>query len=169
MSKAFLRESDSDVEPDSPVPVAVLPPGAKNYLTAGGVRRLQEELRRLTEDERPALAARLPDPEARQALNVLDRRVRYVQESLRTAVVGEDAGPADVVRFGATVTLREPDGSQDRYRIVGVDEADAGRNWISWQSPLARAIMQARRGQRVKFIRPRGPVELEIVEIAYEE
>jgi transcription elongation factor GreB len=73
-----------------------------------------------------------------------------------------------VVRFGATVTVREPDGSTTRYRIVGVDETDLDRNWVSWLSPVARALLNARLGDRVTLKAPRGAKELEITGIEFE-
>jgi transcription elongation factor GreB len=167
MSKAFLRESDLE-EPDGPVRRApALPADAKNYLTAAGHARLQAELTRLLDTERPALATPAPDPATRAALQAVDQRSRLLRESLRTAVVPPGGGPADVVRFGATVTLREPDGTESRYRLVGADEVEAARSEINWQSPLARALLQARLGQRVTFQGPRRKTEYEIVGIAY--
>src|SRR5215217_3832076 len=57
MSKAFVRESDFDDLPELPPPSSGLPPGAKNYMTAGGAERLREELNRLLDKERPGVAA----------------------------------------------------------------------------------------------------------------
>ncbi len=172
MSKAFVRESDSDDRPELPPPVSPLPPGAKNYITAGGVDRLRRELGRLADQERPPLAAAAAathDPDAKRELQSLDQRIRSLRNSLRTAeVVPPPAGPADVARFGATVTVRENNGGETRYRIVGVDETDLDRNWVSWLSPIARALTNARIGQRVTFKAPRGQKELEIVRIEYE-
>ena len=74
----------------------------------------------------------------------------------------------DVVRFGATVTIRESNGAEVYYRIVGADEADLDRDWVSWLSPIARALLTARIGQRVRFNVPDGEKELEIVRVAYE-
>lgn len=170
MSRAFVRESDVPQLPELPPLVSPLPPGAKNYLTPGGAQRLRDEIARLTDTRRPALAAAPRDDfDAKRELQVIDQRLRYLQESLRTAeVVAPPTGPADVVHFGATVTVRENDGLEARYRIVGVDETDLDRNWLSWLSPVARALMNARRGQRVTFKAPRGPKEMEIVGIEYE-
>jgi transcription elongation factor GreB len=66
------------------------------------------------------------------------------------------------------VTVREYNGAESRYRIVGVDETDLDRGWISWVSPLAKALLNARIGQRVRFKLPSGEEELEIVGVAYE-
>lgn len=168
MSRAFVRESDVPQLPELPPQASPLPPGARNYLTAGGARRLRDELARLMETERPRLAAAPGDDvDAKRELQALDQRIRYLQQSLRTAEVVPAEGPADAVRFGATVTVRDASGDT-RYRIVGVDETDLDRNWVSWLSPIARALTNARLGQRVSFRAPGGMKELEIVAIAYE-
>lgn len=170
MSRAFVRESDFPQLPELPPQVSPLPPGAKNYLTSGGADRLRGDLQRLLTAERPRLAAApADDTDAKRELQVLDQRIRYLQESLRTAeVTPATAGPTDVVRFGTTVKVREKDGTEITYRIVGVDETDLDRNWVSWLSPIARALMNAKHGDRVMFKAPRGAKELEIVAISYE-
>jgi len=76
--------------------------------------------------------------------------------------------PHEQIRFGATVTVRECSGAESRYRIVGVDETDIDRGWVSWLSPIAKALLNARVGQRVRFKFPSGEEELEIVSIDYE-
>ena len=170
MSKAFTRESD-----DAPEPVLrsraapSLPPGAKNYLTPDGARKLNVELDELTNVERPPLAAAKADAEANRRLSQIDQRIAHLQRSILTAeIVPPPAPPWDTVRFGATVTVREPGGEETHYRLVGVDETDLDRDWISWVSPIARALLNARLGQRVKFKFPAGEKELEIMGITYE-
>lgn len=168
MSKAFLRESDFEDLPDLPAPVAILPAGARNYVTPAGAQRLQAELARLVDEERPPLAASAHDPESKRELQALDQRIRYLEHSLRSAeVVAPPAAPDDVVRFGAEVLLREPDGSESRYQLVGADEADPEAGAISWLSPIAQALLNHRRGERVRFHAPAGARELEIVAVAY--
>ncbi len=71
------------------------------------------------------------------------------------------------MRFGATVTVRGSDGTEVVYDIVGVDESHFARGWVSWQSPLARVLPNARLDQGVRFTPPRGPSELEITAISY--
>lgn len=78
-------------------------------------------------------------------------------------IVPPPTEPTDQVRFGATVTVRDVEGATT-YRIVGVDETDAAANHISWISPLAKAMLNARVGQRLRF---RGE-EIEILRVAYE-
>ena len=170
MSKAFTRESDD--LPERPVvrrPPASLSAGDKNYVTPDGARRFQVELDRLVEVERPQAAAITDPTESRQKLQELDQRIQQLREILRTAVVMlPPAAVDDRIRFGATVTVRGRDGEEPRYRLVGVDETDLDRNWVSWRSPLARALLNERKGDRVRLRLPSGEEELEIVDVAYE-
>lgn len=170
MSKAFTREDDRpDPVPPRRVPSA-LPPGAKNYLTPDGAKRLRAELDALVERERPALAAAEADPAASTRLQAMDERIHELTRSLESAVVvGPPSGETDVVRFGATVSVRAlPDGGTARYRIVGVDETDVARGWISWVSPVAKALLSAAVGDRVRATLPSGEKEMEILGVAYE-
>ena len=109
MSKAFTRESDEAPEPPvRPRPPVRLPPGTKIYLTADGARRLQAELERLTQIERPKLAAAKDDPDARRRLPSLDQQIQHLHQSLETAVVvAPPSAPWEQVRFGATVATIE--------------------------------------------------------------
>jgi len=169
MSKAFTRESDDDGQdlPRVSRPTSALPPGAKNYLTAAGEKGLRAELERLVQVERPA-AALGEEADGRRQLQLLDQRIVHLQESLQSAIVVEPPPqPWEQVRFGASVTVRDRTGSESRYRIVGIDEADVDRDWVSWCSPIARALLNARLGERVRFRVPAGEQELEIVAIAY--
>lgn len=169
MSKAFTREEDIAAEPILRPQLSTLPPGVKNYLTADGARRLQEELDRLSQVERPQAAALPNAEEAKIQLQILDQRIASLNESLRSAeIVLPPDTPQDVVRFGATVAVRNKAGEKSSYRIVGVDETDIDRGWVSWRSPIARALLNARLGQRVKFRFPAGEEELEIVSVNYE-
>jgi transcription elongation factor GreB len=168
MSKAFQRESDFDELPELPRASASLPPGVKNLMTAAGAERLRGELRRLVDEERPPLASRAVDyPETRGELLALDQRIRLLRVVLESAeIVDGSEEIADAVRFGSVVTVRERDRTTARYHIAGVDETDVGGEAISWQSPLARALLNARVGDRVVFQAPAGRREIEIVAIA---
>jgi transcription elongation factor GreB len=166
MSKAFLRESDFGELPDVPRPMAVLPPGAKNYLTEQGAVQLRQELAQLIEEVRPPLAADPNDADTRRRLQSVDQRIRHLQESLRTAeIVPETPRLDDVVRFGSRVLVREKDGTEVEYRIVGVDETELGTNRISWQSPLAKALLNTRPGERIGFTTPRGLTTLDVMSV----
>ena len=167
MSKAFTREDDL---PDPGLPfriVSPLPPGASNYVTPDGAERLRAELNRLLEVERPRAAA-LGDPSAREQLATVEQRIRHLQHSLQSAVVvSPPLDQPQQVRFGATVTVRHPAGEESTYRIVGIDEADPDRGWVSWISPIARALLNAQRGQKVRLKLPSKEEQLEVVHIDY--
>jgi transcription elongation factor GreB len=170
MSRAFVKE-DNDVpeKPAAPRLPPPLPPGAKNLLTPEGERRLRAELAKFAA-ERSQLASRANDDDAtRQKQASLVARFDYVQQCLHAAeVVRPPAKPWDRVKFGATVTVRERSDEQVRYRIVGFHEADMEPDWISFRSPLARALLDAEVGQRVRFKVPSGEEELEVLAVTYE-
>ncbi len=169
MSKAFTREETNGPDiPDLPPLASVLPSGAKNYITQHGAQRLRDELAQLVQEKRPQLAA-ADDLDAKRELGVLDQRIYQLEQSLQSAEIISPLGaPANIVRFGATVTVRDSSGEETRYRIVGVDETDFDHGWVSWLSPIARALMNAKLGERVRFKFPSGEEDLEIVAISYE-
>ena len=155
MSKAFTKE-DGGEEIFAP-PRSPLPPGTKNYITQSGAERIQAELSDLILKKREQ-----PGSQSEQ-LN-RDARIQYLQTLINSFIVVEPSA-SDVVRFGATITLKR--GSQsETYTIVGVDEIDLDRNRISWLSPLSRALMSRRVGDRISFKSPTGVEELEILAVA---
>ena len=163
MSKAFTREDDA---PDIPVvrkPSSALPPGAKNYITPAGERQLRDGLSRLVQ-------TRAQVSEDKAKLAAVDQQILQLENSLRSVVVVPPPAieQRDQVLFGATVTVRERAGEETRYRIVGVDETDIDRDWVSWVSPIAKALLNRKLGERVRFKFPSGEKELEIVGISYE-
>lgn len=170
MSKAFTRESDElPDEPLLPRQSSLLPPGVKNYITAAGAQQLREELNRLAQTKRPRVAASAQGDDAKRQLFALDQRVEELQQSLQAVEIVPPNEDTNEVRFGATVTVRErSSGEELTYRIVGVDETDFERGWVSWLSPIAKALLTARLGDRVRFKFPTGEEELEIVSIRYE-
>jgi transcription elongation factor GreB len=94
----------------------------------------------------------------------LEARIQHLNSLIGSFVVVEPAA-SGVVRFGAVVTLKR--GSEiESYTIVGVDEIDLDKNHISWLSPLARALMSRRVGDRVSFKSPAGQEQLEIISIS---
>lgn len=170
MSKAFTRESDDDDFEEMPMalPSSTLPFGAKNYMTSDGAERIRAEIERLVQVEHPRLAAEKEEI-AKRKLQRLEQRIRLLEESLRSAVITPP--PRDIdsrreVRFGATVTVRRRSGDVT-YRIVGVDEADPDEGSVSWPSPIAKALMGATVGQKVRFKFPSGEEDLEVIAIAY--
>ena len=180
MNKAFVREDapEEEEEPDLPS----LPSGTKNYMTPAGHARMQAELAHLVRVERPEVvsivswAAGNGDRSengdyiyGKKRLREIDRRIRFLTKRLENALVVDPSRQenTEMVFFGATVSVLEETGTEVRYSIVGLDEADPGRNRISWVSPLARALLKARIGDCIRFHAPGGQRELEIVDIEY--
>ncbi len=177
MSKAFVRESEADEEPPSE-PVA--PPG-KNYISPAGYARLKAELKQLGEAERPEVvrtvswAAKNGDRSengdylyGKKRLREIDRRVRFLIKRLEAAEVVHSAGrDSEQIFFGATIKIRTGNGGQRAVTIVGVDETDAVKGHVSWISPIARALLKAREGDKVALKTPGGTEELEILEVRY--
>ncbi len=153
MSKAFTKEDDEIPERSVRVRSSSgLPPGAINYLTAQGERRLRGELEELL------LAQTVKSTKGAR------ERIAELQRVLTSAtVVAAPESPADEVLFGATVTVREEGGELTRHRIVGVDETRLDPTWVSWVTPLARALIGTRVGERVRV----EEAEFEVVKIEY--
>jgi transcription elongation factor GreB len=169
MSKAFTRESDDAPELQlAPRAFEALPPGTKNYITPDGAERLRAELNRLIEVERPRAAALVENARSPGELQAIDQRIIYLDQSLKSAmIVPPPAAGEERVRFGANVRVRNREKIESQYRIVGIDETDLDRGWVSWRSPIAKALMNGRVGQRVGVRLPDGEDELEIVEVSY--
>lgn len=169
MSKAFTREDDLPAETVVVRPVAVLPPGTPNLITPAGALRLRRELEDLVNVQRPAAADSASGEERKRALAAIDHRIRQLERTLPTMVVtGPPPDPDRSVHFGATVTVRNRAGEVTTYRIVGVDETDLDRDWVSWLSPIARALLNRRAGERVPLKLPGGEEQLEILAVTYE-
>ena len=146
-----------------------MPPGAKNYLTPDGAERFRVELLRLLEEERPRLLAEPDEAGKGSALTRMGQRIASLEGILRTAVVTpppSDPGDRLEVRFGAEVAVRRA-GGEVTYRIVGVDETDPDEGRVSWMSPIARALLNARAGQTVRFRFPSGEENMEILTVRY--
>ena len=181
MSKAFVKEADQeDAEPLDAVPA--IPAGVKNYMTPEGYRRMQDQLRRLARDERPkvvetvAWAAGNGDRSengdyiyGKKRLREIDSRIRFLTRRLESAEIVDPAQQKnrDRVFFGATVTYENSRGDEKTVTIVGIDETDLDRGFISWVSPVARALLKARQGDIVELRTPAGVEPIEIIEIRY--
>jgi transcription elongation GreA/GreB family factor len=161
MSRAFVKEPDGEAaEGDEP-----LPPDSPHplYVTPDGLAALQDSLRILQRQSGGPLPA---EPAERQRLQRLRREARIVERKLGRAILVDPHGqPSDKVAFGQWVTVEDDDGKESVYRIVGEDQSDPARGWISWLSPLAQALRGAEIGDRVSWRRPAGTVNLTLLTI----
>ena len=184
MSKAFTKETDQD-DGDDLETTSPLPTGTRNYMTPGGFARMKAELEALVQTERPQLVAvvswaagngdRSENGDyiyGKKRLREIDRRIRFLIRRLDAAEVVDpcarrDDESADQVFFGATVRVRDARGAERTISIVGVDEIDTDRGYVSWISPIARALIKAREGDSVVLRTPNGTEELEVLSVRY--
>jgi transcription elongation factor GreB len=160
-------------------------PKLKNYITPAGLQRLKDEHTFLLNRERPAVtqvvawAASNGDRSenadylyGKRRLRRIDSRIRFLSKRIDSAEVIDPAAPrpraaADRVFFGATVTYKDAAGDEHAVRIVGVDEVDINLRYISWMSPLARALMKSAPGDRVVLHAPTKTEHLEVLDVEY--
>jgi transcription elongation factor GreB len=172
-----ITDEDDDLPP--------LPAGKKNYMTPDGHARLVAERRKLWNDERPEIvrvvewAAGNGDRSengdyiyGKWRLREIDRRIRFLVRRIDNAEVVDPAAPRDddadsQVYFGATVTVANARGEERTLSIVGIDEIDAARGYVSWISPVARALLKAREGDSVTVRTPGGAEPLDVVRVRY--
>ena len=102
-------------------------------------------------------------------LREIDSRVRFLTKRLeKLKVIAEQPAELDKVYFAAWVTLEDEDGEESRYRIVGADELDMHKQYISIDAPLARALLGKSLDAEVKLITPEGEREFYITAIDYQ-
>ena len=153
------------------------------YITANGAATLQSELKYLWKEKRPEVTRKVSEAAAmgdrsenaeyiygKKQLREIDRRIRYLSKRLDEVVV-VDRRPADAERvyFGAWVDLENDEGETARWRIVGADEFDPARHWISIDSPAARALVGKRVDDEVRVRGPDGDLYWVVVAIHYDD
>ena len=158
------------------------PPSSK-YITPEGEKTLKEELRYLWKEERPRITQSVSEAAAlgdrsenaeyiygKKRLREIDRRVRYLDKRLEeiTVVTSAPDDPSKVF-FGAFVTLEDEDGKAHRYRLVGPDEIDPKKGYISIDSPMARALLGKQVEQEVSFDSPSGETAYYILSVDYSQ
>jgi transcription elongation factor GreB len=179
-------DDEDDAEEPTASEAAATPPGFKNYITPAGLERLRAELRFLLTRERPAVtevvawAAGNGDRSenadyqyGKRRLRQIDRRIHFLRKRIDAAHSVDPEAPragraATHVFFGATVRFANASAVERTVRIVGADEIDLDRHYISWMSPLAGALMKAGAGDSVVLRAPGGKEELQVLEVRYE-
>lgn len=166
MSRGFVKEDDAQQPPLVP-PRAALPSGTSNYVTPTGLEQLRQELVLLEAERAAAEADRSNDTDRSFRLSLLNGRLALLAGRLASArLIDPAAQPAGEVRFGATVRLG---GAPERvFTLVGVDEADVAAGKIAFVAPVARALIGARPGQRVRLPLGGTVEEVEVLAISYQ-
>ena len=166
MSRAFVKE------PDEGAPVEGLPERQisdhPNYVTPAGLHQLKDKVGELETRRLELLDGE--DDLAREQLVYVDRDLRYYTARLESAIpVAMSRQPRRKVAFGAAVTVSQNGGDRRTFTIVGEDEADLKEGKISYVSPLAEALVEARVGSTVLWRRPAGNLQLTVEAIEYPE
>jgi len=157
-------------------------PSSSKYITPEGKQRLLDEFSELWKVRRPEVTAALAAAAAegdrsenaeyiyrKKQLREIDSRIHFLKSRLEDVVVVATApDDRDRVFFGAWVRLEDDDGNIVEYRIVGPDEFDTSRGYISMDSPVARSLMKKCLGDEVVVRRPKGEARFTIVSVAYE-
>jgi len=156
-------------------------PKSSVYITPDGAEQLRAELDLLWRQERPKVTQAVSEAAAqgdrsenaeyiygKKRLREIDARIRYLQKRLDDIQI-VDRPPDDPARifFGAWVRLEDDDGRESVYRIVGADEFDPAKGWISIDSPLARALLKKTVDDEVSVELPGGRRNLVVLAVSY--
>ncbi len=153
------------------------------YITPAGQERLKEELSYLWKIKRPQVTQAVAEAAAmgdrsenaeyiygKKQLRQIDSRIRFLTKRLDELIM-VDRKPDDTSRvfFGAWVEIEDAEGIFFRYRIVGRDEIDPARNFISIDSPMAKALLHRSEGDEVVVDRPNGTAAFIVISIRYDD
>ncbi len=151
------------------------------YITPEGAKRLKQELDHLWKSKRPEVTRALSEAAAegdrsenaeyiyrKKQLGEIDRRIRYLSKRLDVLTV-VDRRPADESRifFGAWFRLRDEKGEELAYRLVGPDEFDGPRGYISIDSPMGRAVLKKTAGDEFNVRLPGGEKSFVVIDVRY--
>jgi transcription elongation factor GreB len=167
MSRGFIKEDDQEEVPIVPQR-AYLPEGVPNFVTPAGMDKLLAEKKMLI-DERDNLSS-TNENEKRIAVNFINAKLQLLNDRITEAKIVElKEQPLNEIRFGAIVTLKiEVSGNIQIFKIVGVDEANISRSTISFISPLAKALINKKVGDKITLKRDREDIVFEVLDIAYQ-
>lgn len=152
-------------------------------MTSEGYARLQDELKRLKSVDRPAIIRAIAEARdhgdlsenaeyhaARERQGFIEGRVMELEDKIaRAEVIDVSKLSGSMVKFGATVTLADEETDEEqKFQIVGEDEADVSQGRLSVTSPLARALIGKGIGESVEVSTPRGAKSYEVVTVAFQ-
>ncbi|KKR07574.1 MAG: Transcription elongation factor GreA [Parcubacteria group bacterium GW2011_GWC2_39_14] len=147
-------------------------------LTAEGRSKLEIELKNLKEVRRPEIIEKIEQAkelgdlsenaeyhDAKDQQGRIELRIREIEEIFRKAIVSEQTKTKDKITLGSKFIVKDAAGNKKEFFIVGFNEAAPAEGKISIDSPIGQAFMNAKRGEEVEFIAPRGKVVYQVVEI----
>lgn len=154
-----------------------------NYITPSGHKRLTDEFEHLLKVERPEVTALVQWAASngdrsenadylygKKRLREIDRRLRFLSARLEAALVVDPTQITSTkVQFGATVELMDEDEAIKTFSIVGIDEVNTAKGYISWQSPIGQSLLGKTEGDEVLVKVPVGEITFEIRKISYKK
>ena len=164
MSRAFTKEPDGE-QAEAELPVR---PQSKhpNYITKIGLEKQKEDLNKLLSE--CALLKETNKLDNKNKIKLLDSQIIYLKQRVESAIPIEiNIQEKNDIRFGATIDLIDNNANKYRFSIVGQDEVDTNKGFISWVSPLGKALIGKQPGDIVTWTRPIGDIELEIISFYY--
>jgi transcription elongation factor GreB len=165
MSRGFVKDDDQEEVPIVPQR-SYLPEGVTNFVTRAGMDQLMAEKEILIHEKNNLSSTN--DNEKRIAVNYINAKLQLLNNRIADArVVDLKEQPQDEIRFGAIVTLKTGvSGNIQIFQIVGVDEADIAKGKISFISPLAKALISKKVGDRIALKRDKEDIVFEILDIS---
>jgi transcription elongation factor GreB len=165
MSRAFVKEDDQEEAPFIP-PRSSLPAGETNYVTPTGKKSLLKEKQAL-ENEKAQVKNLEKEQDRRRTMAIINGKLKLLDERINSArVLDPKDQPNKEVRFGAKVKFRMDDRLQN-FQIVGVDEADVKDKKIAFTSPIAKALIGRKIGDKVDFILGNEKRKIEVIDFHY--
>ena len=151
------------------------------YITAEGARLLKKELNQLWKIERPKVTQQVSEAAAlgdrsenaeyiygKKRLREIDRRVRYLTKRLEEIKVVSQTPPDETkAYFGCFISIESKEGNKSKYRLVGPDEINPEKGYISVDSPLGKAVLGKEVGARVNIESPQGQVHYQLIKVEY--
>ena len=162
MSRGFVKEGDQEEVPMVPQR-AYLPEGVPNFVTRNGMEQLLAEKEALIQEKENLNVTN--ENEKRLAINFINAKLQLLNTRIAEARIVEQKNE---VTFGAMVTLKNAtSGKIQTFQITGVDEADIARGKVSFISPVARALINKKVGERITLKRDRADIVFEVIDISY--
>jgi transcription elongation factor GreB len=166
MSRGFVKEGDQEEVPMVPQR-AYLPEGVPNFVTRNGMEQLLAEKEALIQEKENLNVTN--ENEKRLAINFINAKLQLLNTRIAEArIVEPEEQQKNEVTFGAMVTLKNAtSGKIQTFQITGVDEADIARGKVSFISPVARALINKKVGERITLKRDRADIVFEVIDISY--
>ena len=153
----------------------------RHYISQDGYNKMASELDELLTGERPRVVNNVAAAAAegdrsenaeyiygKKRLREIDKRIEFLTRRLDLLEVVAQPRDASRARLLSWVRVEDEDGEERVFRVVGADETDAKRGWISWRSPVGRALLGKAVDEEFTVTTPRGTVEYAVTEILVE-